>query len=39
MMKSDSLKRLLWSERLKEISSYKILGRDLGSALVASMEQ
>jgi len=39
MAKSDSLKRLLWSERLREISSYKILDRGSDSVLVASMEQ
>lgn len=36
---SDSLKRLLWSERSKEISSFKISGRGSGSVLVASMVQ
>ena len=39
MAKFDSLKRLLWSERLKEISSFKILGRDLGSVPEASTAQ
>ena len=36
---SDTLKRLLWSERSKEISSFKISGRGSGSVLVASMVQ
>jgi hypothetical protein len=39
MGESDSLKRLLWNERLKEISSFKISGRDSGSVPVASMGQ
>ena len=38
-VRSNSLKRLLWNEKLKEISSFKILGRDSGSALVVSMVQ
>jgi len=38
-VKSDSLKRLLWSERLKEISSFRISGRDSGSVPAASMVQ
>lgn len=36
-MKSDSLKRSLWSERLKEISSFKTSGKDSGSVPVALM--
>jgi len=39
MAKSDSLKRLLWSERLKEISSFRISGRDSGFVPAASMVQ
>ena len=36
ILKSDLLKRLLWNEKSKEISSFKILGRASGSVLVAS---
>jgi len=39
MVKSDSLKRLLWNEKLRVISSSKISGRDSGSVPVASMAQ
>lgn len=34
--KSNSSKRLLWNEKLKEISSFRISGRDLGSVPVVS---
>lgn len=38
-VKFDSVKRLLWSGRLKEISSFKTSGRDSDSALEVSMGQ
>ena len=38
-LKSDLMKRLLWNERLREISSFKISGRDSDSVLEASMVQ
>lgn len=34
--KSDSSKRLLWNEKLKETSSFKISDRDLDSVPVVS---
>jgi len=39
MTKPGSLKRLLWSEKSREISSFKISDRDLDSVPVASMVQ
>ena len=39
IVESDSLKRLLWNERLKGISSFKISGRGSGSVPVASTVQ
>jgi len=36
ILKSDLLKRLLWNEKSKEISSFKILGRASDSVLVVS---
>jgi hypothetical protein len=38
-MKSDLVKGLLWSGRLKEISSFKISGKDSDFVLVASTVQ
>lgn len=38
-MKSDSMKRLLWSGRLKGISSFRILDKGSDSVLVVLMVQ